>query len=331
MIGMTNISTTTSEWVVRLSGAPLSTEEYDALQAWLSADAAREKDLAIAKSMWASASVLPYSDAARSYLTQDLRTLRPRRPLFFWPAMGTALAAAAVAVFFIIGPTRHISDAPQLGNGAQTLAGEIASYSLPDDSRVTIAGNSAVHVAFSKEKREAFLERGEAFFEVEHDTSRPFVVRSGTHQITVTGTKFNVNSLPSEEAVEVAVVEGSVLVATGETLAPTRLLPGEVIFFPAVGAPVRRSLMAEEAVAWRSHKLYFDDAAVRDVLTEVNRYATKPIVGDAAELSALRMTGKFATGDTASVILTLREVFRLEVEELPDRWQVRRPDSASQK
>ena len=330
---MTTIPTTTSEWVVRLSGAPLSAEEAEALQTWLAADVARAAELDAASEVWATATSLHHSNIARFYLERDLRALRQRRVVrAFWPVAGAALAAAVAAVFIMSTP-RNVPGAPHLGSGAlaQTRAGEIASYSLPDNSLVTMAGNSAVHVSFSKEKREAFLEHGEAFFEVEHDKSRPFVVRSGLHQITVTGTKFNVNSLPSDEAVEVAVVEGSVLVATGQDSAPTRLSPGEVLYFPAIGAPVRRTLMAEEAAAWRSHQLYFEDAAVRDVLTEVNRYGTKPIVGNDVELGDLRMTGRFAAGDAASVILTLRELFHLEVEELPDRWQVRRGAQPAQK
>lgn len=325
--------TTTAEWIVRLSGAPLSSEEDRALQAWLAADATRAAEFEAAAGIWATASALRHSDIAKFYLERDLRALRQRRVVrTFWPVAGAALAATVAAIFVISTP-RHLPDATHLGSGAlaQTRTGEIASYSLPDNSLVTMAGNSAVHVSFSKEKREAFLEHGEAFFEVEHDTSRPFVVRSGLHQITVTGTKFNVNSLPTDEAVEVAVVEGSVLVATGQDSAPTRLVPGEVLFFPAVGKPVRRSLIASEASAWRSHQLYFEDAAVRDVLTEVNRYASKPIVGNDVELSSLRITGKFATGDTASVILTLRELFHLDVEELSDRWQVRRASQPAQK
>ena len=331
---MTTTATTTAEWVVRLSGTPLSLEEDAALQAWLAADTARAAELEAAAGIWATATSLRHSDIAKFYLERDLRAAQPRRWIrTFWPVAGASLAAAAVAAVFFVSTPRHTSDAPHLGSGAlaQTRTGEIASYSLPDNSRVTMAGNSAVHVSFSKQKREAFLEHGEAFFEVEHDTSRPFVVRSGLHQITVTGTKFNVNSLPADEAVEVAIVEGSVLVATGQDSAPTRLSPGEVLFFPAVGKPVRRSLMAEEAAAWRSHQLYFEDAAVRDVLTEVNRYTSKPIIGNDAELGGLRITGKFATGDTTSVIVTLRELFHLNVEELPDRWQVRRGSQATQK
>src|SRR6185312_11131352 len=79
------------------------------------------------------------------------------------------------------------------GSGTYTTAiGEQRTCKLQDGSMVYLNTDSRLEVDFSKAVREVRLVRGEALFVVEHDTRRPFIVRSGDTSVRAVGTQFNV-------------------------------------------------------------------------------------------------------------------------------------------
>jgi transmembrane sensor len=101
-------------------------------------------------------------------------------------------------------------------------------FSLPDGSKVTL--NSESTLRFQDEHSEVLriVElNGEAFFEVQ-ESPVPFEVRAGNHRIRVLGTKFNVNVYPGADLVNVALVEGKVMVQKdGQSNQQYMLNPGE--------------------------------------------------------------------------------------------------------
>jgi len=208
---------------------------------------------------------------------------------------------------------------------AQTAIGQITSYVLPDNTNMTVAANSAVEVDFSRQKRIIPLARGEVYLDVEHDREHPFVIAiNGTHEVVVTGTKLNVNYDPSNNAVEVAVLEGRINVNRHTAqLESQEMTAGEVILFPEAGAPERRNLTPEQAAAWRVHQLFFDDARLSEILTEVNRYTPKPVVVADPELERLTLTGEFTAGDTATLRVSLQKLYGITAQDLGNQWVLR--------
>lgn len=71
-------------------------------------------------------------------------------------------------------------------------------------------------VKFGKGKRDVFL-RGEAFFVVTKDASRPFVVNANDKMsVEVLGTQFNLQAYPDDAFVETTLNEGAVRVFNGK-------------------------------------------------------------------------------------------------------------------
>lgn len=93
-----------------------------------------------------------------------------------------------------------------------------ASLTLSDGSTVIVNSFTQLQLPlhFASNQRSVSL-TGEAFFEVAKDSTAPFVVTTPNGEITVTGTRFNVNcNLPGQT--EISLVEGSIRVkAAGET------------------------------------------------------------------------------------------------------------------
>ena len=96
----------------------------------------------------------------------------------------------------------------------QALKGEKQHVQLADRSHVTLASASEVASHFTPRVRTVTLQRGEAYFEVRHEASRPFVVRAGDMTVTAVGTKFDVRT--SAGRTVVAVTEGAVDVTAND-------------------------------------------------------------------------------------------------------------------
>src|SRR5690606_17821949 len=96
---------------------------------------------------------------------------------------------------------------------------------LPDGSNVWLNAESSLTypTAFtSLEQRKVEL-TGEAYFEVAHDSKKPFIVHTTasskgmSQNIEVLGTHFNVNSYENEEVVKTTLLEGSVSIKTPQS------------------------------------------------------------------------------------------------------------------
>ncbi len=297
---------TASEWVARLNAGNVSAEEQDAFERWQSADPAHRSELAQARMAWFLAGKLDTSTSARHELNRLNAEAEPLSASRWydtprWVAGALSPSIAAIAVVLVVGlwtlHQRAGTDLPTLDNDASTATAvnEITSYVLPDGSTVTLNADSAVRIAFTRDEREVILERGEAFFDVQHDASKPFVVAAGPRKIAVTGTKFNVNS--HEAAVSVAVVEGHVNVGVKADahIPADALSAGDVILFPEGKPSVRQRLAPTQAAAWRSRQLFFDQSTLHEVLVEVNRYSQKRLVINDAGLTDLPLSGSDLT------------------------------------
>src|SRR5699024_5480133 len=92
-------------------------------------------------------------------------------------------------------------------------AGQKATLRFGDGSVIQLNAQSTLRYPskFDSNKREVYLE-GEAFFSVERDTTRPFIIHAGGTATQVLGTSLNIRAYEGEDKVQVAVVEGEVAV-----------------------------------------------------------------------------------------------------------------------
>jgi transmembrane sensor len=161
---------------------------------------------------------------------------------------------------------------------------------------------------FTPTTRYVDLRRGEAYFEVQHDQSRPFVVKAGAMTVTAVGTKFDVRT--SGDRTVVAVTEGAVDVTTDEVAtsrspdthsgriaaetitSPVRLMAGQ----QAVRDPSRAGLTVVDiniaaATSWREGRLEYVMEPLSGVVEDVNRYATRHILIQDPSLGEMIFTG----------------------------------------
>ena len=97
-------------------------------------------------------------------------------------------------------------------NILQTPKGVKYKVVLSDGTNVWLNSETKFRypVSFITNKREVFIEEGEAFFDVTSNKEKPFVVNFNEKKIEVLGTEFNVKSYDDEDYDLVTLVEGSI-------------------------------------------------------------------------------------------------------------------------
>lgn len=157
--------------------------------------------------------VPPEANEASAELTypEDIFPNNKRRYRWLW-------AAAAAACIIIIGIAVFQKEQPApkkaqaaVENLVSTRNGSKSKLQLPDGTEVWLNSGSRISYGndFSGSVREVTL-KGEAYFDVVKDSSRPFIIHTDAVDIRVLGTAFNVRSYPDEQIMETALIRGSV-------------------------------------------------------------------------------------------------------------------------
>jgi transmembrane sensor len=182
------------------------------------------------------------------------------------------------------------------GRQLATGMGVIDSVVLPDRSLVILGPASALTVAadYGVSSRVLTL-RGQALFDVRHDPSRPFIVRTAAAELRDVGTRFAVESQGAEE-LRVVVLGGAVAVRPARADHPstdTLLARDRGVILADGVLRVERQAAAGEDVAWIGRQIIFRDAPVTQVAAELVRwYGLELRVADSA-LRTRRLTATF--------------------------------------
>jgi transmembrane sensor len=197
-----------------------------------------------------------------------------------------------------------------------TDRGEQEVATLDDGSRISLNTDTALAVRYDEDVREVRLDHGEAMFEVAPNARRPFIVRAGPKTVRALGTSFIVRRTGSDVAV--VLIDGRVAVDDTRPRparrAPVILDPGERLttVTGSLASIDRPSLDA--ATAWRRGQAVFDDARLAEAVAEVNRYGGPQIVIEDPRVASLRVSGVFATNDTAEFARAVATLHGLRLE-----------------
>jgi transmembrane sensor len=181
----------------------------------------------------------------------------------------------------------HIKETSSSGNLNQQISdftsGKIVNYNLiahngekitcvlPDSSVVHLNSESRLEYPeyFSGNIRIVNL-TGEAYFAVKHDKNRPFIVKTGNSQVTVTGTEFNIRNRNNDTKIVVA--KGSVNVLSLNSRKQENLKKGDMVQLDDSGnitLPIQVNL--KYYLAWRENKLAFRQTPLIEVMAEIER------------------------------------------------------------
>ncbi len=154
----------------------------------------------------------------------------------------------------------------------QTERGEIKTFYLPDNTKVTLNANSSIKypAAFVIDKRLIEM-KGEVLFDVTPDTGQPFVVMTGKTKVEVLGTVFDIKAYEEDNLMLISVESGKVAVdISGKQ---TLLEKNEQLKFDkTTGKLLKLNIDAEKFISWVDKTLYFNHTPIQEVVNTLNRY-----------------------------------------------------------
>lgn len=325
-------------WATRLADGQMSDSARAELQAWLDVEPRNAAALEETIGAWqavehyaASAEMMAMREAALASARRSMR--RGETPV--WRTRGVTWGALAASLLVAVAITfAWISLSPRT---YETGVGERRIVALSDGSKLLLDADTVVKVRYSRDKRELWLVRGRAHFDVASNPVRAFSVAAAGQVVVATGTAFSVELV--QRQVRVILYEGHVIVldrdgaggvargasqqAGSRVVADRLLTPGRELVVPnaestsrAVAAmPVVTTVDPVRSLSWEGGLMVFEDAPLSLVVERMNRYAETPLeVGDPAT-GALRISGVFRAGDTAALIQGLDAAFGVKARD----------------
>lgn len=178
---------------------------------------------------------------------------------------------------------------------------------LPDGSRVWLnAASSLVYpLTFSDEIREVELE-GEAYFDITHNPSVPFVVKSNGQEIEVLGTEFNVSAYSDESVMRTTLVSGKIMVSDSQGTKRITLQPGEQAVVDGDHIVVNE-VDVDQFIAWKDGLIIFRQADFHTLLKQIERWYDVTFEIQVAELP-MTFSGEVPRNVNLSAILRVLEL-----------------------
>ena len=252
--------------LLRLVEGDCSPDEAARLQAWVAADPGRLRLLDELCAVWRATGTV-----TRRW---DMGAARERLKRARFPGGTAWRVKAAVAASLVLA----IAAAWQFflrGDRAQeyiTAPGQRVTHAFADGTRFILGPSSRLRVRgdYGVAGRVVELE-GEAYFVVEHDPIRQFVVRTALGIVEDLGTEFSVRAYRGEP-LEVVVVAGEVsLRAAGEALGVTLGPRDRGVLTPGGVPTVTRGAALNREIPWTGGPLVLNDEPLGSVLERLAR------------------------------------------------------------
>ncbi|WP_051691729.1 FecR family protein [Pedobacter borealis] len=195
----------------------------------------------------------------------------------------------------------------------QANKGQVLEVLLPDHSTITL--NAATIIRYPAKfinSRDVYLEEGEAYFDVSHDASKPFIVHSGGINTKVLGTAFNIKSYKELPNITVTVTRGKVQVNESSKALNT-LRPDEQLTFNRSTHKVStQKVKSANTVTWTHGDFNLDGVYFKEIMLAIeNRFSIKaiydPKVFNNCE-NSIRFTKKQSLTDVLQVLKTIQPI-----------------------
>ena len=174
---------------------------------------------------------------------------------------------------------------------------------LPDGSKVLTNDNTELSysaASFKNGFRDVVL-KGEAFFDIAHDASKPFRVRTGTVVTRVLGTAFNVNANP--DRVVVTVSRGLVEVGAKDRVY-AKISPDQKITVDTrTDEFSTASVSASQEAAWKDAYLIFDNIDLAKAGEMISEHYGVQLVFTQQQVKQCRITASFLHKEDLDTVL----------------------------
>lgn len=241
-----------------------------------------------------------------------------------WVLAAVLLFVAGIAALLYFNDTsgQQRASGPVAANGTvkhSNAPGERTRHILPDGSIADLNAGSVLEYpqSFNAGTRTVKL-NGEAFFEVTHDSNRPFRVATENFEVVVLGTRFNINTKAMSPAV--ALVDGKVRLRSNASAATLELSPSQMALFDKGNRSFTSTSFDPRAVTgWKDGYLVFKEASFSKVLEQLHAwYGVEVAVRNAPSSPDWSYTATFRQESLENVLQSMSLLRPFEYQIRPD-------------
>jgi ferric-dicitrate binding protein FerR (iron transport regulator) len=244
---------------------------------------------------------------------------RPEPPWHRWASVSAAaflFAAATMALWYTHdrAPRAAVAASAPM-NEIATRRGQRAILRLTDGTRVLLGVDSRIRYApsFGSTNRDLYLD-GEAYFEVVHQDTTPFLVHTALAVTKDLGTKFMIRSYADDSAEQVVVAEGKVVVHNARRDSSV-LERGDLARFGPTGVPrTHHGVDVAQYLSWTHGRLVFTNAPLHVVVPRLERWYDVDIRLSDSTLANRRLAAAFENEPIGQVMQRVALALDLRVQ-----------------
>lgn len=281
-------------WFARLQDSKASTDDKTAFANWLAASPSHRSAYEKVVQLWQSPSL---TAALSHHVTIPLH---PARRPFTMPQWAAAACIILISGWFLVSTgwlQRWQAD-------IMTATGEQRRVMLADGSAMTLNTDSAATLNDAGEQRGVSLLSGEAYFEVQADKDRPFIVTTPQGTVRVVGTRFSVKTGDTTQVN----VESGIVICSANSGQSRQLSVGQHTEIAEQSVAEISHIDTSQSLAWLKGRLIFQDRTLAEVIAELDRYHPGVIAIADTKLANARITGNYKLEDTNSLLQTLANI-----------------------
>ena len=297
--------------------------EQQELNKWLHASPTNQQYFADLKQIWAQSGDAVASlnvDTDKAWAQVQKRIHEPPKKLSVkWLSTANIMKIAAAALL-LFGAIKFFDSGSTLKNKEIAATTTVFQDTLSDGSKVSLNKKSSLTTVFSKKERRVKMS-GEAFFEVAHDTIKPFVIEVKTLEIKVVGTAFNVDNL-SEVGKIIVVVESGKVLLRGANGAEIYLVKDEKAIYDVATGQFERSINSNKNImAYKTNRLDFDRTTLSDAVKQINQLFDTNIEIASPSIENCPISSTYTKGQDLEFYFSeiIGESMNLTVEKIGDK------------
>ncbi|QBF26988.1 DUF4880 domain-containing protein [Pseudomonas tructae] len=291
-----------AQWLVRLDDEP-SAADQQAFSAWLAESDEHRDAVQCLQGSLAPLRELPRAPARAAL--QRVAAAQPGKRALKALAISLALVLPSAALLQHYPPAYLLAD-------LRTGSGQWRSEQLPDGSRISLDGRSAVDLQFDAHSRTLHLVSGEILVQVAKDAERPFRVVTEHGSIRALGTRFVVERLG--DSTRLMMIESSTEVRSGASTLTVHA--GQQLQFGASGLQAVQPVDAPGLEqAWARQQMLVREQPLNEVLERLSRNHQGYLLYDAKALAQLKVTAVLPADDSQRALRLLARSFPIRVEQ----------------
>ena len=304
--------------VTYLSGKATD-DEISQLEDWIKLSTQNREYYLQVKIVWESSGnqFNPSAISTEKALLNVMRQIGNQQPDFwhYWQKV-----AAILIIPLIVGGLAWVglhgfdskSDSAIVYNEVTAAFGTRSALKLADGSKVWLNSGSSLTYPdkFINHKRIVKLV-GEAYFEVQSDVSRPFIVETKSVSVTATGTKFNVDAYNQGNKIKVSLASGKVSVKkfgeeTNASIIATLTPNQNLVYDLETDQKVIENEDVYKYIAWKDGKLIFRNESLSQIAYKISQLYNVDIELQGKNLDEYKFRATFQEESLGEILKLLK-------------------------